>query len=114
MLKPKDLSRILSPRRCVVIIYKIMCKLKLVKVKMWHFVYVNIFCKICMHGFEKNRLRQKNYVGLILILYFDEDQRSFIVVVGHLENIGSVYIFIQVILYFGLDHRAVVMLPDFR
>ena len=66
-----------------------------------------------MHGFEKNRLQQ-NYVGLILILYFDEDQRSFIVVVGHLENIGSVFFFIQVILYFGLDHRAVVMLPDFR
>ena len=56
----------------------------------------------------------KNYVGLILILYFDENQRSFIVVVGHFENIGSVYCFIQVILYFGLDHRAVVMLPDFR
>ena len=43
MLKPKDLSRILSLRRCVVIIYKIRCKLKIVKVKMWHFVYVNIF-----------------------------------------------------------------------
>ena len=56
-MKSKDLSRILSPRRCVVIIYKIMCKLKLVKVKMWHFVYVNIFCKICIYGFEKNRLR---------------------------------------------------------
>ena len=55
MLKSKDLSRILSPRRCVVIIYKIRCKF--VKVKMWHFVYVNIFCKICMHGFEKNRLQ---------------------------------------------------------
>ena len=66
-----------------------------------------------MHGFDKNRLRQ-NYVGLILILYFDEDQRSFIVVVGHLENIGSVFFFIQVILYFGLDHSAVIMLPDFR
>ena len=24
---------------------------------------------------------------------FDEDQRSFIVVVGHLENIGSVFLF---------------------
>ena len=35
------------------------------------------------------------------------------VVVGFLENIGSAF-FIQVILYFGLDHRAVVMLPDFR
>ena len=92
MLKPKDFSRILSPRRCVVIKYKIRCKLKIVKVKMWHFVYVNIFCKICMHGFEKNRFRQ-NYVGLILILYFDEDQRSFIVVVGQLENIGSVFFF---------------------
>ena len=30
-----------------------------------------------------------------------------------LENIGSLY-FLQVILYFGLDHRTVVMLPDFR
>ena len=57
VFKPKDSFRILSPRRCVVIIYKIRCKLKIVKVKMWHFVYVNIFCKICMHGFEKNRLR---------------------------------------------------------
>ena len=64
MLKPKDLSRILSPRRCVVIIYKIRYKLKILKVKMWHFVYVNIVCKICMHGFEKNRLRQKNYGDL--------------------------------------------------
>ena len=35
----------------------------------------------------------ENYVGLILILYFDEDQRSFIVVVGHLENTGSVFLF---------------------
>ena len=35
------------------------------------------------------------------------------VVVGFLEIIGSVF-FIQVILYFGLDHRVVVMLPDFR
>ena len=33
MLKPKDLSKILSPKRCVVIIYKIRCKLKIVKVK---------------------------------------------------------------------------------
>ena len=41
----------------------------------------------------------ENYVGLIIILYFDEDQRSCIVVVGFL--------------YFGLDHCAVVMLPDF-
>ena len=57
MLKPKDFSRILSFRRYVVIIYKIRCKLKLVKVKMWHFVYVNIFCEICMHDFEKNKLR---------------------------------------------------------
>ena len=63
---------------------------------------------------RKTGCEKKNYVGLILILYFDEDQRSFIVVVGHLENIGSVYIFIQVILYFGLDHRAFVMLLDFR
>ena len=57
VLKPKDFSRILSPRRCVVIIYKIRCKVKVVKVvkvKMWHFVYGNIFCKIFMHGFEKN------------------------------------------------------------
>ena len=36
------------------------------------------------------------------------------VVVGFLENIGRVFFFIEVILYFGLDHRATVMLPDFR
>ena len=48
-----------------------------------------------------------------LYLIFVEDQRSFMVVVGFLENIGSVF-FIQVILYFGLDHRAAVMLPDFH
>ena len=35
------------------------------------------------------------------------------VVVGFLENIGIVFFFIQVILYFGLDHRAAVMLLDF-
>ena len=57
MLKPKDFPRILSLRHCVVILYKIRCKVKEVKVKMCHFVYVNIFCKICMHGFEKNKLR---------------------------------------------------------
>ena len=34
MLKPKDLSRILGPIRCVVYIYKIRCKLNVVKVKM--------------------------------------------------------------------------------
>ena len=57
VLKPKDLFRILSPRRCVVIIYKIRCEVTVVKVKMSHFIYVNILCKICMHGFEKNRLQ---------------------------------------------------------
>ena len=57
MLKPNNFSKIFSPRRCVVIIYKIRCGEKVVKVKMLHFLYVNIFCKICMHGFEKNRLR---------------------------------------------------------
>ena len=57
MPKPKDLSRILSHRHCVVFIYKIRCKVNVIKVKMGHFVYVNIFCKICMHGFEKNKLR---------------------------------------------------------
>ena len=35
------------------------------------------------------------------------------VVVGFLENIWSVC-FIHVILYFGVDHRVAVMLPDFR
>ena len=34
VLKPKDFSRILSPRRCVVIIYKIRCEVNVVKVKM--------------------------------------------------------------------------------
>ena len=32
--------------------------------------------------------------GLIRILYFDEDQRSFMVIVGFLENIGSVFFYI--------------------
>ena len=59
MLKPKDFFRILSPRHYVVIIYKIRCKVKIVKVKMWHFVYVNIFCKTCMHGFEKKKVAMK-------------------------------------------------------
>ena len=36
------------------------------------------------------------------------------VVVGYLENIGSVFFFIQVIFFFGLDHRVVVMLSNFR
>ena len=36
------------------------------------------------------------------------------VVVGFLENIGSVFFFIQVIFVFRLDHRAAIMLPDFR
>ena len=34
VLKPKDFSRILSSKRCVVIIYKIRCEVKVVKVKM--------------------------------------------------------------------------------
>ena len=34
VLKPKDFSKILSPRRYVVIIYKIRCEVKVVKVKM--------------------------------------------------------------------------------
>ena len=55
----------------------------------------------------------ENYVGLIIILYFDEDQRSCMVVVGFLENIRSV-IFYTDDFYFGLDYRAVVMLSDFR
>ena len=54
----------------------------------------------------------ENYVGLIIILYFDEDQRSCMVVVGFLENIGSVFLY-RLFLYFGLDHCAVVMLLDF-
>ena len=33
MLKSKDLFRILGPRRCVVTIYKIICKVKVVKFK---------------------------------------------------------------------------------
>ena len=35
----------------------------------------------------------ENYVGLIIILYFDEDPRSCMVVVGFLENIGSVFLY---------------------
>ena len=38
------------------------------------------------------------------------------IIFGFWKNMGSLYIFIvvQVILYFGFDHRAVVMLPNFR
>ena len=36
------------------------------------------------------------------------------VVVGYLENIGSVLFLYRLFLYFGLDHHAVVMLSDFR
>ena len=35
----------------------------------------------------------ENFVGLILILYFDEDQRSFMIVVGLLKNIGTVFFY---------------------
>ena len=44
-----------------------------------------------MHGFEKNRLGW-NFVGLILILYFHEDLRSFMIVVGFWKILG-VYFF---------------------
>ena len=44
-----------------------------------------------MHGFEKNRLR-RNFVGLILNLYFDEDQRSFMIVIEFWKILG-VYFF---------------------
>ena len=53
-------------------------------------------------------------VGLILILYFDEDHRSFMIVVGFGKKIWEFIFLLQVILYFGFDHRAVVMLPNFR
>ena len=36
------------------------------------------------------------------------------VVVGFFGNIGSVFFFIHMLLYFDLDHRAVVMLMNFR
>ena len=36
------------------------------------------------------------------------------VVVGIFGKYWECIIFIQVILYFGLDHRAAVMLPNFR
>ena len=53
-----------------------------------------------MHGFEKNRLRG-NYVELILILYFDEDQRSLIIVVRFWKILGVYFIFyIHVIFVF--------------
>ena len=42
----------------------------------------------------------ENYVRLIIILCFDEDQRSCMVVVGFLENIGSVFFYIQEIFVF--------------
>ena len=52
---------------------------------------------------------------LILILYFDEDQRSFIIIVGFWKILGVYfYLYSGDFLYFGLDHHAVGMLPDFR
>ena len=36
------------------------------------------------------------------------------IVVGFWKIMGVYFFYIQVILYFGLDHRAVVMLPYFR
>ena len=48
----------------------------------------------------------------MLILYFDEDHRSVMIKFGFLEK--YIFIFLQVILCFGFDHRAVVMLPDFH
>ena len=52
-----------------------------------------------MHGFEKNRLRL-NYVELILILYFDEEQRAYDCS-WILKNIGSVFfLYIHVIFVF--------------
>ena len=36
------------------------------------------------------------------------------IVVGFLENIGSIFFHTCDFLYFRLDHRAVVMLSDFR
>ena len=54
-------------------------------------------------------------VEFILILYFDEDHRSFMIIFGIWKKKYWEFIFfLQVILYFGFDHRAVVMLSDFR
>ena len=36
------------------------------------------------------------------------------IVVGFWKNIGSVFFLYMLFLYFGLDHRAVVMLSDFQ
>ena len=37
------------------------------------------------------------------------------IVVGFWKTLGAyIFFYIQMILYFGLDHRAVVMLSDFR
>ena len=36
------------------------------------------------------------------------------VIVGYLENIGSVFFLYRLFLYFELDHLAVVMMSDFR
>ena len=35
------------------------------------------------------------------------------IVVGFWKTLGVYFFYIQMILYFGLDHRAVVMLSDF-
>ena len=55
-------------------------------------------------------------VGSILILYFDGDRRSFMIIFRFWKKkkYWEFIFFLQAILYFGFDHRAVVMLPDFR
>ena len=45
-----------------------------------------------MHGFEKNRLRC-NFVGLILNLYFDEDQKSFMIVIEFWKILGVDFLY---------------------
>ena len=57
MLKPKDFSRILSPRRCVMIIYKIRCEVKVVKVKCDILYMLISFVKYACMVLRKNRLR---------------------------------------------------------
>ena len=36
------------------------------------------------------------------------------IVVGFWKILGLYFFYIQMILHFGLDHRAVVMMPHFR
>ena len=53
-----------------------------------HFVAIYIF-----HCVLSQTTGRHHFVGLILNLYFDEDQRSFMIVIEFWKNIGSLFFY---------------------